>query len=521
MFSYIKKILEIRNNDSKYSINLRRRLILYLVLMAVGLLSCALLLVFTLNLSPSGDNVAVALAKDLSYYEERLSAYFGDTAARGIHLSTLAAREMERTLAEHGASFDDISDNPRLITALQRNTFAIVRNTLLFPDCSGAFIIFDATVNTSLPGSEHSRCGLYLKLANITVSRPVNPGILWTRGTHEVALENGLIFHNKWELEFATQRMPFYRKVIESASKNLMEGYYYHPAMRLHGTSEQIMALFVPIVGKDGRTYGACGFEISAMFFKLMHPVSADPDARITGLIARRQGQTILSGSGLEAGVASGYFADLGNGDLRTEQEGPLTTFSLPDGRTFVGMYKKTTLSPPVVEDAGSWVVACFIPKEDYIIAIYKNNAKILLYCVAIFGMAGVLCWYISRKCIVPLVSGIDAVKAGVAQKTNIHEIDDLLDFLAMNSQVPDVSVEDVDMSAFYAFRRNIDTLSKMEKSVFDLYLQGHSTQEIAEELHISINTIKFHNKNIYRKLNVPSRKALMLYVQMMRRVQG
>ena len=62
----------------------------------------------------------------------------------------------------------------------------------------------------------------------------------------------------------------------------------------------------------------------------------------------------------------------------------------------------------------------------------------------------------------------------------------------------------------------NIQTLSAAERAVFDLYLQGHTAREIAAILCLSINTIKTHNRRIYMKLNVTSRKELLVYIQMM-----
>ncbi|HZF85704.1 MAG TPA: LuxR C-terminal-related transcriptional regulator, partial [Burkholderiaceae bacterium] len=38
------------------------------------------------------------------------------------------------------------------------------------------------------------------------------------------------------------------------------------------------------------------------------------------------------------------------------------------------------------------------------------------------------------------------------------------------------------------------------------LVSQGHSNREIAEQLHLSINTVECHAKSIYRKLAVRSR---------------
>ena len=51
-----------------------------------------------------------------------------------------------------------------------------------------------------------------------------------------------------------------------------------------------------------------------------------------------------------------------------------------------------------------------------------------------------------------------------------------------------------------------IDPLSERELEVLRMLLTELSTPEIAEELIISVNTIRSHIKNIYRKLGVHSR---------------
>lgn len=48
--------------------------------------------------------------------------------------------------------------------------------------------------------------------------------------------------------------------------------------------------------------------------------------------------------------------------------------------------------------------------------------------------------------------------------------------------------------------------LSPRELKVLRLIAQGWSNQQIAEAVSLSVNTIEFHAKNIYRKLSVKSR---------------
>ena len=51
-----------------------------------------------------------------------------------------------------------------------------------------------------------------------------------------------------------------------------------------------------------------------------------------------------------------------------------------------------------------------------------------------------------------------------------------------------------------------IDPLSKRELEVLTLIEAGHSNQEIAEHLVITLHTVKKHSSNIYGKLGVNSR---------------
>lgn len=53
-------------------------------------------------------------------------------------------------------------------------------------------------------------------------------------------------------------------------------------------------------------------------------------------------------------------------------------------------------------------------------------------------------------------------------------------------------------------------TLTKTEHTVFNYYLEGKTTKEVMAELSITENTLKFHNKNIYSKLGVTSRKQML-----------
>ena len=56
-----------------------------------------------------------------------------------------------------------------------------------------------------------------------------------------------------------------------------------------------------------------------------------------------------------------------------------------------------------------------------------------------------------------------------------------------------------------------LSNLSKREMDVFARLLTDKTQVQIAEELYISHSSVHFHCKNIYRKLQINSRKQLLI----------
>lgn len=59
-------------------------------------------------------------------------------------------------------------------------------------------------------------------------------------------------------------------------------------------------------------------------------------------------------------------------------------------------------------------------------------------------------------------------------------------------------------------FNAGLLELTKTERIIYNFYIKGSSTKDIMSELNITENTLKYHNKNIYSKLGVSSRKQLI-----------
>lgn len=58
----------------------------------------------------------------------------------------------------------------------------------------------------------------------------------------------------------------------------------------------------------------------------------------------------------------------------------------------------------------------------------------------------------------------------------------------------------------FLSDRLDINNLSDREKEICKLIVLGYSNKEISDELYISLNTVKNHLNNIYKKLGVSDR---------------
>jgi len=66
----------------------------------------------------------------------------------------------------------------------------------------------------------------------------------------------------------------------------------------------------------------------------------------------------------------------------------------------------------------------------------------------------------------------------------------------------------------------NLHTLTPTEKTIYGLYIDGKGTRDIMKELGITENTLKYHNKNIYSKLGVSSRKQLIEYARAIQKAE-
>ncbi|MBQ3074932.1 MAG: hypothetical protein IJC26_02600 [Clostridia bacterium] len=90
-----------------------------------------------------------------------------------------------------------------------------------------------------------------------------------------------------------------------------------------------------------------------------------------------------------------------------------------------------------------------------------------------------------------------------------ILENQGLRESLAFESQKA-ANAEVIPEDRLSAFKKNLNTLTPTEKIVLGHYIGGKSTAETLEAMGITQNTLKYHNKNLYSKLFVSSKKELL-----------
>ncbi len=81
---------------------------------------------------------------------------------------------------------------------------------------------------------------------------------------------------------------------------------------------------------------------------------------------------------------------------------------------------------------------------------------------------------------------------------------------LPKEAPVPPAPLTAQDAEMLALFSRGLARLTPKEQALYECYIAELTTDVIMQKLNIKENTLKFHNKNLYGKLGVKSRKQLM-----------
>ena len=89
----------------------------------------------------------------------------------------------------------------------------------------------------------------------------------------------------------------------------------------------------------------------------------------------------------------------------------------------------------------------------------------------------------------------------------NFENINNELSVITNNSELK-LTQEQIELCEY--FSKGLLTLTPTEQTIYEQYISGKRANDVMKTLGIKSNTIKFHNKNLYRKLGVNSRKQMI-----------
>lgn len=420
-----------------------------------------------------------------------------------------------------------LQQNPDLLERLLHRELGKLTNALEKSRSSGVFVILDATINPSLPGAEYSRSCVYLKNTEPNIINQMSAYLSYRIGPIGIARSNSIQVLPQWQMELDVSQFLDYAKVLSTAKEHklpLSRLYFWSESTSLPGSSERFMLCMVPLIASNGTVFGVCGFEVSEMLFKLSYSPKAEKYDQLLFLFTPVKANALA----LSGALFAGHFAASPEAPVRKDMKvaptsGGFLSFKQSPKDSFIGLQQTVSLYPFDSAFADSaWKTALMMPRQRLEALTSGRNPMIILGLLLLTFVDIALAVMISSRFIRPVLGALEQLKTpDQAVHTKIPEIDDLIEFLAIQDETPapkkeKVHLEQEHSSVYLEFKKNIATLSGAEKRVFDLYVKGHTAQEITQILFLSINTVKTHNRRIYVKLNVSSRNELMVYIRMM-----
>ena len=497
---------------------MERRLFLYWLIMVLAVMTAVFVVLIVAGVF---SNDAGKLGGTLSVQQKNTTMTFNkliDTLnAQNLALSEQITREVSDVLETEERTFKDLDNNPELITRIEERMCFYLQTIVRSRSCSGAYFILDATTNTEAPGADRSRMGLYLRSGNVGTDGMANQYITFFRGVADVARKENIQMHNRWNLEFDIDNVPGYEILMDFDGRRILDSCYLSNRVTLSGTWEQVVLLSIPVV-LEGKVRGVCGVELSELFFNMVFPSVESPYGNMVTVVAPIADKRLLLDGAISGKTDGTYFTT--DGTLLIKNGEHYKTYS--DGsRKYFGNH---IVIPKAVDGRSDLTLVTLVPEISYQSSVAKNRTFWLCGGLGFLVLMLLAAMFLTRRFMLPIQKQIRALKdqKEPQEKSNsgIIEIDELLAYMHARQAKPD---EESKMppgmeELFFDFARRVETLTPMERTVLQYYINGFSVNEIAEKEFISLSTVRKHNSNINRKLGVSTREELLLYIDMFRR---
>ncbi|MBQ2866044.1 MAG: hypothetical protein IJE90_05980 [Clostridia bacterium] len=529
---------------------LHRRLLLFFILVSVSVVLAFALLLTLFGITGKEDKrVQSNLAVQLSVLSDSIEDDFGSTSLGGITIAESISAASQQFFDKNGITAAQMQSRPDLIEPLLEQHIQTLIHTVTDRSCGGVFLMLDA----SQTDSDGTKAGIFIKKTQPTATGALGVVLHYLRGPADIARDNGIMLLGQWKMEFDQADLQVFEQVMDTARRNpdlpLSRLYYWSGRVTLRDNSESGFLLCVPLIAKDGTVFGVCGVEISDRQFKMLYTPKGGEIESIFTVMAPGSGDGVLTSQGLVAGntylTGNRWEYDLnayGNHDGFVHYMG--------DGSTYGGKTLSVRLYPNGSPYSGQeWTVSVLMPLDILHKEVDGSSKALIWIVVALLAVSIAASFAVSKKYIKPLKDALGSIKTDdhkQLKETPFLEINDLFEFLSardmdIERQVERLSGEKdtaehrleqaqtylghlaeeriptVDRDSFEQFLQCLHTLTAKEREIFDLYMEGKQAKEIMEICNINQNTMKYHNKNIYSKLGVSSRKQLKEYAALMK----
>ena len=436
--------------------------------------------------------------------------------AQSMAMSEKLGKELDAFLAAKGIAFDELNNDPDTIAELEKRLYTPLSNTLGAASCSGIFFGLNVTANTSLPNAEDFRAGLYLRYSGLQPTVASEQDVICFRGAAETARSLQLQMHNRWNPELNVQAVPGYTQLLRASDGRLAERCLWTGRIALPDTWESVTLLCVPLLDSAGNVRGICGAELSDLYFRLTYPAVDSAYGSMVTVLAPIDGDRLLLGQAMIGSPGGSYLTADGTLTFKTGRY--YNTYS--DGsRTYLGLHE-----PIGATDAAGRKLAAVTLVPDAGLRALEARSRTTWIIVSLVFLAAMLLLstYLSRRFVTPISRSLQAIREQTPGEhpSGISEIDELLAFVRSRAaeQLTAGGLPPNIEELLSGFRDRVQTLTPMERTVLQYYIDGCSLEEVAARAYISVSTAKKHNTNINRKLGVTSREELMLYIDLFRR---
>ena len=528
----IRLYWEAMRRPGQYGLPLRWRLFGFLVLFLNIIMLGVMLILFSSGVFRADlSEHRRAWQVELTHLTQEVHNTFEAISVQTVGLAEMLSESIVSNLQERGGSAQDLQATPELLEQLLAEELGRLIGVLERARASGVFLLLDATVNPALPDAINSRACAYLRNMEPNIVNRMESHLRYGFGPMSIAKNNDLRILPQWQMELDVSKMPYFTEVMTTAEGSdlaLSRLYGWSKAISWPNNNERVMLCTAPLRAADGTIFGLCGLEVSEMLFKLSYTPPEDNYNQTFCVLTPLEQETLQLSDALSSkSLING--PDEANTLLAISyQAGAFHSYQQAEGESYAGLHQSLALYPHDSAYANEqWVLAIMMPRSALDTLLSAQNYRLALGLSMILFVNIGLAIFISRKYVHPVTTALEQLKQpNSATKTGILEIDDLIGFLAARDDLPAPpgkveSLATEQSSLYLDFVSNIRTLSAAERAVFDLYVQGHTAREIAEILCLSINTIKTHNRRIYMKLNVSSRKELMVYIRLMAEAQS